>query len=106
MPRALISVSDKTGLVTFVRSLQALGYDIVSTGGTAKVLDEAGVRVTPVSELTGFPEILSGRVKTLHPAVHAAILARRADPAHMTVLGEHQLAPIDMVVVNLYPFAK
>jgi phosphoribosylaminoimidazolecarboxamide formyltransferase/IMP cyclohydrolase len=106
MPRALISVSDRTGLVRFAQALAALGYEVVSTGGTARSLETAGVKVTGISEVTGFPEIMDGRVKTLHPAVHAGILARRANPSHMATLGQHRIAPIDIVVVNLYPFVK
>ncbi len=104
MPLALISVSDKTGLLDFVQGLVKLGWDIVSTGGTAKALRAAGVTVTEVSDLTGFPEILDGRVKTLHPRVHGGLLAKRSDPEHMRVAAEQGIAPIDLVVVNLYPF--
>ena len=106
MPRALISVFDKTGLVPFARALTAQGYELVSTGGTAKALEAAGVKVTSISEVTGFPEIMDGRVKTLHPAVHGGILARRGRPDDMATLGQHRIAPIDLVVVNLYPFVK
>jgi len=104
-PRALISVSNKTGLLEFVRGLLALGWEVVSTGGTARLLAEEGLAVTPVSRVTGFPEILEGRVKTLHPAIHGGILARRI-PEHMAVLAQEQITPIDLVVVNLYPFAE
>jgi phosphoribosylaminoimidazolecarboxamide formyltransferase/IMP cyclohydrolase len=104
MPLALISVSDKTGLLDFAQGLTKLGWDIVSTGGTAKALRAAGVSVTDVSDLTGFPEIMDGRVKTLHPTVHGGLLARRDDPEHMKVAAEHNIAPIDLVAVNLYPF--
>lgn len=103
--RALISVSDKTGLVEFARGLVELGAELISTGGTARTLQEAGLPVTYVSEVTGFPEILGGRVKTLHPAIHAGILAPRT-PEHLKQLEEHRIAPIDMVVVNLYPFRE
>lgn len=103
MKRALISVSDKTGVVEFARALTELDYEIVSTGGTAKALQAAGVAVTGISEVTGFPEILEGRVKTLHPSVHGGILAKDT-PEHMAVLAEHNIKPIDLVVVNLYPF--
>ena len=103
MKRALISVSDKTGVVDFARALTALDFEIVSTGGTAKALREAGVAVTGISDVTGFPEILEGRVKTLHPNVHGGILAK-GTPEHMAVLAEHNITPIDLVVVNLYPF--
>jgi phosphoribosylaminoimidazolecarboxamide formyltransferase/IMP cyclohydrolase len=104
MPLALISVSDKTGLLEFAQGLTKLGWSIVSTGGTAKALRSAGVNVTDVSDLTGFPEIMDGRVKTLHPTVHGGLLARRDDPEHMKVAAEHNIAPIDLVAVNLYPF--
>ncbi len=103
--RALISVSDKRGLAPFAAGLASLGVEIFSTGNTARSLAEAGVAVRSVSSLTGFPEILDGRVKTLHPAVHGGILARRDRPEHMAALAEHGLGPIDLVVVNLYPFA-
>jgi phosphoribosylaminoimidazolecarboxamide formyltransferase/IMP cyclohydrolase len=106
MPRALLSVSDKTGLVDFARGLVEMGWELVSTGGTARVLREAGLRTTDVSEITGFPEMMDGRVKTLHPAVHGALLARRDVPEHMAALAEHGIAPIDLVAVNLYPFRE
>jgi phosphoribosylaminoimidazolecarboxamide formyltransferase/IMP cyclohydrolase len=106
VPRALISVSDKRGVVEFARRLSDLGWEIVSTGGTAAALAEGGVSVTPVEKVTGFPEILDGRVKTLHPAVHGGLLARRNVSAHMNALKEHGLAPIDLVAVNLYPFRE
>lgn len=102
--RALLSVSDKTGIVELARGLAALGVELISTGGTASVLREAGVPVTPLSEVTGFPEILGGRVKTLHPAVHGAILAVRDDAAHEADLSRHGIRPIDLVAVTLYPF--
>jgi phosphoribosylaminoimidazolecarboxamide formyltransferase/IMP cyclohydrolase len=101
---ALISVSDKTGLIEFGRALEAHGVKILSTGGSAKALREAGVPVREVSEHTGFPEILEGRVKTLVPQVHGGILGKRNDPAHMAQMAEHKIAPIDLVAVNLYPF--
>jgi phosphoribosylaminoimidazolecarboxamide formyltransferase/IMP cyclohydrolase len=104
MRRALLSVSNKEGIVDFARGLVELGFEIVSTGGTARQLREAGVPVTYVSEVTGFPEILEGRVKTLHPAVHGGILARRT-PEHLVQLKAHGIAPVDLVAVNLYPFA-
>lgn len=104
MPIALLSVSDKTGLVEFAQRLTSLGWDLVSTGGTAQALRSAGLQPREVSDLTGFPEIMDGRVKTLHPAIHGGLLARRADPAHMSVAAEHGIAPIDLVAVNLYPF--
>ncbi len=106
MPRALLSVSDKTGLLPLARALSARGFELVSTGGTARMLDQAGVPVTSVSAVTGFPEIMDGRVKTLHPSIHAAILARRGRPDDMETLRAHHITPIDLVVVNLYPFAK
>ncbi|MGE5589626.1 MAG: bifunctional phosphoribosylaminoimidazolecarboxamide formyltransferase/IMP cyclohydrolase, partial [Bacillota bacterium] len=106
MGRALISVSDKRGVVDFARGLQELGWDIVSTGGTARELRAAGVPVLEAAEVGGFPEILDGRVKTLQPAIHGAILARRDDPRHMEQLAEHSITPIDLVAVNLYPFRE
>jgi phosphoribosylaminoimidazolecarboxamide formyltransferase/IMP cyclohydrolase len=106
MPRALLSVSDKTGVVDFARSLAGLGWELVSTGGTAKALRSAGLTVRDVSEVTGFPEMMDGRVKTLHPAVHGALLARRDIPEHMKALAEHEITPIDLVAVNLYPFRE
>jgi len=102
---ALISVSDKTGIVEFAGELVEMGYSIVSTGGTAHILKEAGVAVTPVSELTGFPEILEGRVKTLHPKIHAGILAK-GEPAHLEQLKKMEIDPFELVVVNLYPFRE
>jgi phosphoribosylaminoimidazolecarboxamide formyltransferase/IMP cyclohydrolase len=104
--RALLSVTDKTGLVEFAKTLSGMGVELVSTGGTAKALREAGLGVKDVSELTGFPEMLGGRVKTLHPVVHGGILHRREDPEHVSAVEEHGIAPIDMVVVNLYAFEK
>jgi phosphoribosylaminoimidazolecarboxamide formyltransferase/IMP cyclohydrolase len=101
---ALISVSDKSGAVEFARSLVRLGFAILSTGGTARALLEGGVAVTEVAQVTGFPEILDGRVKTLHPAVHAGILARRDAPEHLRSLAQHAIGLIDVVAVNLYPF--
>ncbi|WP_390406983.1 bifunctional phosphoribosylaminoimidazolecarboxamide formyltransferase/IMP cyclohydrolase [Lacticaseibacillus jixiensis] len=106
MKRALLSVSDKTGLVEFAQGLIQRGFELVSTGGTHKVLADAGLAVTPVDEVTGFPEMLDGRVKTLHPRIHAGILARRDLPAHMAALQEHDITPVDVVCVNLYPFAE
>ena len=102
--RALISVSDKSGLVDFAHRLAAQGVELVSTGGSARILREAGLGVRDVAGITGFPEMLDGRVKTLHPMVHGGLLARRGDPAHMAALHEHGIAPIDLLVVNLYPF--
>ncbi len=104
--RALLSVSDKTGLEEFAKGLDELGIEIVSTGGTAKALRASGLEVRSVSDLTGFPEIMDGRVKTLHPLLHAALLARRDDPAHMAAATEHEVQWIDLVCVNLYPFEQ
>src|SRR4028118_2387143 len=134
MPRALLSVSDKSGLVDFARALAERGWDLVSTGrpargprgarragargrgervwaagstgGTARWLRGAGLAVADVSDVTRFPEMLDGRVKTLHPAVHGGLLARRDLPEHMAAIGEHDISPIDLVVVNLYPFRE
>ena len=104
--RALISVSDKTGVVEFAKALLPLGVEILSTGGTAQLLKLNGVVVTEVADFTGFPEMMEGRVKTLHPKVHGGILARRDKPDHVASMKEHGILPIDMVVVNLYPFAQ
>ncbi|MCL2354470.1 MAG: bifunctional phosphoribosylaminoimidazolecarboxamide formyltransferase/IMP cyclohydrolase, partial [Oscillospiraceae bacterium] len=104
--KALISVSDKTGIVEFAKELEKMGIEIVSTGGTYKTLKEEGVKAIEISELTEFPECLDGRVKTLHPKVHAGILARRSNPAHMKQLEELDVDTIDFVVVNLYPFKQ
>jgi phosphoribosylaminoimidazolecarboxamide formyltransferase/IMP cyclohydrolase len=104
--RAIISVSDKSGVVDFARGLKELGIEIFSTGGTKKSLETAGVKIHSISELTGFPEILDGRVKTLHPAVHGGILARRDLPQHLSQLTQNRIELIDMVVVNLYPFVE
>src|ERR1700704_3428354 len=104
--RAILSVTDKTGLVDFAKQLQAMDVELVSTGGTAKLLREAGIAVKDISELTGFPEMLDGRVKTLHPMVHGGILHRRENPAHVSSIEEHGIVPIDMIVVNLYAFEK
>ena len=104
--RALLSVSDKTGIVELGKFLSNKGVDIISTGGTMKALREAGVPVTYVSDVTGFPEIMDGRVKTLNPKIHGAILAVRSNPEHMQALAEHNITPIDLVVVNLYPFRE
>jgi phosphoribosylaminoimidazolecarboxamide formyltransferase / IMP cyclohydrolase len=102
--RALISVSDKTGVVDMAKGLEALGAEILSTGGTAKALREAGLKVTDVAAYTGSPEILDGRVKTLHPKIHGGLLGRRSVPAHVEQMKQHDIGPIDAVVVNLYPF--
>jgi len=104
--RALISVSDKTGLVDFARGLAAVGVEILSTGGTAAALRAAGLTIKDVSEHTGFPEMLDGRVKTLHPMIHGGLLFRRDNPEHMKQAAAHGIAPIDLVVVNLYPFER
>jgi phosphoribosylaminoimidazolecarboxamide formyltransferase/IMP cyclohydrolase len=104
--RALLSVSDKTGLVEFARGLVEHGYDLVATSSTSRALADAGVEVQAVADVTGFPEMLDGRVRTLHPAIHAGILARRDDPEHMRQLAESHYEPIDLVVVSLYPFAE
>ena len=103
-PRALLSVSDKRGLVPFAKSLRELGWELLSTGGTARVLSEAGLDVTPVDKVTGFPDIMGGRVKTLHPRIHGALLARPDHPGDADELAEHGIEPIDLVTVNLYPF--
>src|SRR5215510_1749889 len=104
--RALISVSDKTGIVDFARELKAFGIEIISTGGTAKTLRDAGIEVRDVSEVTGFPEMMDGRIKTLHPKIHGGLLALRDNPEHVAAMREHGIEPIDMVVVNLYPFEE
>lgn len=104
--RAIISVWDKTGIVDFARALAELGVEILSTGGTQRVLAEAGVPVVPIEQYTGFPEMLDGRVKTLHPKVHGGLLAIRDDPTHRQQMDDHGIKPIDMVVVNLYPFRE
>ena len=102
--RALLSVSDKSGLIEFARALAELGIDLISTGGTSRALSEAGLPVRDVADLTGFPEMMDGRVKTLHPKVHGGLLAIRGNPAHETSMRDHAIAPIDLLVVNLYPF--
>ncbi len=104
--RALISVTDKTGIAEFAKALYEMGVEIISTGGTARVIREAGIPVIDVSEVTGFPEMLDGRVKTLHPKIHGGILAIRTNPTHMEQLSQHEIKPIDLVVVNLYAFEK
>ena len=104
--RAIISVSNKRGVIEFARDLSAMGVEILSTGGTAKALREAGVPVVEVSDYTGFPEMLDGRLKTLHPKVHGGLLSRRSNPKDMEDIGRHGIGPIDMVVVNLYPFEE
>src|SRR5258708_35484098 len=102
--RALISVSDKEGLIELGQALGGHGIDILSTGGSAKALRDAGLKVVEVSDHTGFPEIMDGRVKTLQPSIHGGILARRTDAGHKKAMSDHKIAPIDLVVVNLYPF--
>ncbi len=104
--RALLSVTDKTGLVEFAKALATHGVDLVSTGGTARALREAGLTIRDISDLTGFPEMLDGRVKTLHPKVHGGILHMRDSPEHVAAIEAHDIEPIDMVVVNLYAFEK
>ena len=101
--RALISVSDKTGVVDFAKGLRALGWEVIATGGTMKLLSDSGVEVINISDVTGFPEICDGRVKTLHPNVHGGLLARRDDPEHLKALKDNNIEFIDMVCVNLYP---
>src|SRR6188768_3930434 len=105
MPRALISVSDKTGLVAFAAGLATRGFELVSTGGTAKALQDNGLAVVNVADVTGFPEMMDGRVKTLHPRIHGGILARRSSDVHLAAAQEHGIGLIDVVAVNLYPFA-
>src|SRR5215469_18506776 len=102
--RAILSVSDKSGLLDFCRGLSGRGVELVSTGGTAKALSEAGLSVKNVADVTGFPEMMDGRVKTLHPKIHGGILARRDVPEHLAALERHGIPPIDLVVVALYPF--
>jgi len=104
--RALLSVSDKRGVVEFARDLTALGWELVSTGGTAETLRQAGLAVIPIERVTAFPEMMDGRVKTLHPKVHGGLLARRAHPGDRAALAEHGITPIDLVAVNLYPFRE
>ena len=104
--RALLSVSDKTGIVELGKALADLGIEIISTGGTMRTLKEAGVPVMAVQDVTGFPEMMDGRVKTLHPKIHGAILAVRDNPSHVQDMKDHGITPIDLVVVNLYPFQQ
>jgi len=104
--RAILSVSNKKGLLEFAKELSAMGVEILSTGGTAKALREGGIPVKDVSEHTGFPEMLDGRVKTLHPKIHGGLLSRRKNPKDMEEIEKHGIVPIDMVVVNLYPFEE
>ncbi len=104
--RAILSVYDKTGLVELGKSLSAAGVEILSTGSTAKVLKDAGVPVVPVESYTGFPEMLGGRVKTLHPRIHGGILADQSNPSHLQELASQDIAPFDLIVINLYPFTQ
>lgn len=104
--RALLSVSDKTDLIPFARMLSTAGVQIISTGGTARTLTDAGIRVTPIEQVTGFPEIMDGRVKTLHPSVHGALLGKRSNPEHLAAMKTHGIEPIDLVCINLYPFER
>ncbi len=104
--RALVSVSDKTGIVDFARELKRFGVEIISTGGTAETLRENGIEVRDVSDVTGFPEMMDGRIKTLHPKIHGALLALRDNPDHLAAMKQHGIEPIDMVVINLYPFEQ
>ena len=106
MRRAILSVSDKTGLVSFGKALLARGFELVSTGGTAKALADAGLPVVNVSDVTGFPEMMDGRVKTLHPKIHGGILARRHHPEDLQLAEQHGIGLVDLVVVNLYPFVE
>lgn len=104
--RVLISLSDKSGAVEFAKNLSEFGVEFLSTGGTAKILRDAGLKVKDVSEYTGFPEMLDGRVKTLHPKIHGALLGIRSNPEHVETMKKHGIEPIDMIVVNLYPFRE
>src|SRR5882757_4737228 len=104
--RVLISVTDKTGIIEFASALSAMGAELISTGGTARMIRESGIPVADVSEVTGFPEMLDGRVKTMHPKIAGGILAMRGNAEHMAAIGAHGIAPIDMVVVNLYRFEE
>src|SRR5688572_28715097 len=104
--RALVSVSDKRGLVDFARALSELGVEIISTGGTAVELERSGIAIRAIEDYTGFPEILDGRVKTLHPTIYAGLLAVRSNAEHRDTLAEHRIEPIDLVWVNLYPFER
>src|SRR5438874_9947385 len=104
--RALLSVHDKTGLVDFAKALVARKVDLISTGGTAKALRAAGLEVRDISDVTGFPEMMDGRIKTLHPRIHGGLLALRDNAEHLAAMREYSIEPIDMVVVNLYPFEQ
>ena len=104
--RALISVSDKSGLLELARALAAMGVELISTGGTAGMLRMAGLKVRDVAEVTGYPEMMDGRVKTLHPAIHGGLLALRDDDEHLVAMAAHRIEPIDLLIVNLYPFEE
>src|SRR5437763_9631511 len=104
--RALLSVSDKTGIVEFARELRRFDVELISTGGTAKALREAGLEVRDISEVTGFPEMMDGRVKTLHPKIHGGLLALRDNAEHLAAMKAHGIEPIDLVCINLYPFEQ
>jgi phosphoribosylaminoimidazolecarboxamide formyltransferase / IMP cyclohydrolase len=104
--RALLSVSDKRGIVDFARGLAELGIELISTGGTARELEGAGIEVRPIDEFTGFPEIMDGRVKTLHPKLYAGLLAVRDNPEHLQAAEDHDIEYVDLVCVNLYPFER
>ena len=104
--RALISVSDKSDLIPFAKSLVEMDIEIISTGGTARALGEAGIEVIPIDRVTGFPEMMDGRVKTLHPKIHGGILARRDQESHVRDMADHDITPIDLVCINLYPFEQ
>src|SRR5437868_12548858 len=104
--RALLSVSDKNGIIEFARELRRFDVELISTGGTAKALRDAGLEVRDVSDLTGFPEMMDGRIKTLHPRIHGGLLALRDNAEHLAAMREHNIEPIDMIVVNLYPFEQ
>lgn len=104
--KVLISVSDKSGVVEFAKELAKFNVQFISTGGTAKILREAGLKIMDVSDYTGFPEMMDGRVKTLHPRIHGGLLGLRSNPEHVRVMHQHNIEPIDMIVINLYPFEK
>src|SRR5688572_7612958 len=106
MRRAILSVSDKSGLIPFGKALSARGFELVSTGGTARALSDAGLAVVNVSDITGFPEMMDGRVKTLHPKIHGGILARRSHPEDLDAARAHGIGMVDLVCVNLYPFVQ
>src|ERR671910_131937 len=106
MRRAILSVSDKSGLIDFARGLSTRGFELVSTGGTARALADAGLAVVSVSDVTGFPEMMDGRVKTLHPRIHGGILARRSHPGDLAAARAHGIGLVDVICVNLYPFVQ